>query len=70
MTSQAHRDILPKEHIMATQTRRTTRRTAKFFRATGTASTGHEPLVPSTSRPTVGLKVKTHVKAGSIIMDD
>jgi hypothetical protein len=34
MTSQTHRDILPKEHIMATQTRRTTRHSARFFRAT------------------------------------
>src|SRR4029450_4073246 len=38
MTSQTHRDTLPKEHIMATQTRRTTRRSARFFRATVKAS--------------------------------
>jgi hypothetical protein len=33
-TSQTHRDTLPKEHSMATQTRRTTRRSARFFTAT------------------------------------
>src|SRR5512145_24776 len=38
MTSQAHRDTRPKEHIMAMQTRRTIRRAAKFFRTTGKAS--------------------------------
>jgi hypothetical protein len=38
MTSQTHRDTLPKEHIMATQTRRTTRRSARFFSATVKAS--------------------------------
>jgi hypothetical protein len=34
MTSQTHRDTLPQEHSMATQTRRTIRRSARFFRAT------------------------------------
>ena len=38
MTSQTHRDTRPKEPIMATQTRRTTRRSATFFRATVKAS--------------------------------
>src|SRR5678815_4849531 len=32
--AQAHMDTLPKEHSMATQTRRTTQRSARFFRAT------------------------------------
>jgi hypothetical protein len=38
MTKQTHRDTLPKEYIMATQTRRTTRRSVWFFRATVKAS--------------------------------
>jgi hypothetical protein len=38
MTSQTHRDTRPKEPIMATQTRRTIRRSAKFFSATVKAS--------------------------------
>jgi hypothetical protein len=38
MTSQTPRNILLKEPIMATQTRRTTRRSAKFFSATIKAS--------------------------------
>jgi hypothetical protein len=49
MPSQAHRDIRPKEHIMATQTRRPT----------------PQPPVQASV-----LKVKTHVKAGSIIVHD
>jgi hypothetical protein len=38
MTSQTPRNIFLKESIMATQTRRTTRRSAKFFRTTVKAS--------------------------------
>src|SRR5215211_5674193 len=38
MTKQTPMATPPKEHIMATQTRRTTRRSARFFRATGKAS--------------------------------
>jgi hypothetical protein len=38
MTSQTPRNILLKEHSMATQTRRTIRRSAKFFSATVKAS--------------------------------
>ena len=38
MTSQTPRNILLKEPIMATQTRRTTRRSARFCRATGKVS--------------------------------
>jgi hypothetical protein len=69
MISQTHRDTLPKEHIMATQTRRTTRQAAKFFTAIVTAYTVNATRAWA-SRPVGGLKVKTHIKAGSIIIDD